>query len=129
MQEISFILGQKGMALYEGCYLILALFMFLRLHLPSFCKLVQLTCFPNLAFVEMKKSVIVFIYLTLFFSENLCGTFFFFLICSHCSEQVIRKIIQNMYLYFNNIVFHHSCSHMSVGDIMNVSAILGPIWL
>lgn len=75
MQEISFILGQKGMALYEGCYLILALFMFLRLHLPSFCKLVQLTCFPNLAFVEMKKSVIVFIYL--FFSENLYGTFFF----------------------------------------------------
>lgn len=127
MQEFSFILGQKGMALYEGCYLILALHMFLRLHPPSFCKLVQLTHFPNFAFVEMKKSVIVFIYL--FFSENLYGSFFFFLICSHCSEQVIRKIIQNMYLYFNNIAFHHSCSHMSVGDIMHVSALLGPVWL
>lgn len=43
---------------------------------------------------------------------------FFFLICSHCSEEVIRKIIQNMYLYFSNILFQHSCSHTSMGDTM-----------
>lgn len=42
---------------------------------------------------------------------------------------MIRKIIQNMYLYFNNIVFQQSCSHMSMGDIMNISAFLGPVFL
>lgn len=96
--------------------------MFHRLHPPSFCKLVQLTHFPNFVFVEMKKTVL-FLFILFYFSvKTYMSSYFFFLTYSHCSEQVIRKIVQNMYLYFNNIVFQHSCSHTSMGDIMHVSS-------